>query len=130
MQRNSPRNVNTASSEYPWDFYLRGHDEPIISESVNDNQDARLKNLFREACPLFDRLGRAMADMSTQMWNYVEPGSVRQNHHNRPIDPMGSFESRIMSLLRERYVNGMFNIFFNFELGLLLRHLSELFVLL
>lgn len=76
--------------------------EPTVSAEGTAG-DEQLKALYRDACPLLDRMGRALADLSTQMWNYVEPGSARHHNSNRPIDPLGSIESRIISLLRERY---------------------------
>jgi hypothetical protein len=94
----------SASPDHPWDnIFHNPPEESYQPRGDNTANDEHLKALYREACPLLDRVGRTMADVSTHMWNFVEPGAIRPNQNNRPIDPMGSFESRIMSLLRERY---------------------------
>ena len=100
-------------SDYPWDMHVNS--SRSSPESGFNHGDNRLHTLCREACPLFDRLGRALSDMSTQMWNYIEPGSIRYNQINRPVDPLGSFESRIMSLLRERYDLQQYRLLPNFQ---------------
>jgi hypothetical protein len=63
--------------------------------------DSRLQLLSRDACPLFDRFGRLMADVSPHLWNRAMPGINRPTPSSR-FDPFQSLESRLISLLRER----------------------------
>jgi hypothetical protein len=63
--------------------------------------DSRLQLLSRDACPLFDRFGRLMADVSPHLWNRAMPGINRPTPSTR-FDPFQSLESRLISLLRER----------------------------
>lgn len=90
------------SNDIPWESY--SHQPAELPAQLPDTarSEEELKQLYREVCPLLDRVGRAMSDLSSQLWNHVEPGSLRSSQTNRPIDPAGSLESRLLSLLRER----------------------------
>lgn len=70
-------------------------------ERSAEEVDARLQLLTRDACPLFDRFGRILSDLSPHLWTRAMPGVNRPVPANR-FDPFQSLESRLLSLLRER----------------------------
>jgi hypothetical protein len=75
----------------------RSFDRHQTSEEI----ESRLQLLARDACPLFDRFGRLLSDVSPHLWNRAMPGINRPTPVSR-FDPFQSLESRLLSLLRER----------------------------
>jgi hypothetical protein len=68
---------------------------------TQEEVDSRLQLIARDACPLFDRFGRILTDVSPHLWSRAMPGINRPSPANR-FDPFQSLESRLLSLLRER----------------------------
>ena len=88
---------------YPWDNAVERGETP--NQHVNVEEHSSVEHNFQRACrdisPIMDRFGRIMSDVSVQLWNQVEPGSIR-NQNTRNSDPFNSLEARLLSLLRER----------------------------
>lgn len=60
-----------------------------MSQSLpNEDNDAKLKQVLLEICPLFDRLGRAMTDLSPHLQKYAQPPTNTNN--NSPTSPSNS----------------------------------------
>ena len=74
---------------------------PVNSPRSQREIDERLQLLTRDACPLFDRFGRLLSDLSPHLWTRAMPGITRPAPANR-FDPFQSLEARLLSLLRER----------------------------
>lgn len=47
-----------------------GAEEKLAEDSAAT--EARLKQLYRELCPMLDRFGRVISDLSSQLWSEVE----------------------------------------------------------
>lgn len=107
-----PLTVNEESRfapNMPWDNYLprnensrsHGDDERLSAEG---DVDQRLKAYARDICPMLDRLGRVLTDVSQHLWEFADPGAraAQLSATPRSFDSLQSLEARLLSLFRAR----------------------------